>query len=59
MLTENESVYLPLGIVHTLVNPGKISLEIIEVQTGSHLGDDDIVRLKDNYGRAQVRWYWI
>jgi len=51
-LSENESVYLPLGIVHALENPGRIPLEIIEVQTGSYLGEDDIVRLKDNYGRA-------
>ena len=52
MLAENESVYLPLGIVHALENPGKIPLEIIEVQTGSYLGEDDIILLKDNYGRA-------
>lgn len=51
-VTENESVYLPLGIVHALENPGKITLEIIEVQTGSYLGEDDIVRLEDRYGRA-------
>ncbi len=51
-LSENESVYLPLGIVHALENPGKIMLEIIEVQTGSYLGEDDIVRYEDNYGRA-------
>ncbi len=51
-LSENESVYLPLGIVHALENPGRIPLEIIEVQTGSYLGEDDIVRLKDNYGRS-------
>lgn len=52
MVTENESVYLPVGIVHALENPGKILLEIIEVQTGSYLGEDDIVRLEDRYGRA-------
>ena len=52
VLTENESVYLPLGIVHALENPGKIPLQIIEVQTGSYLGEDDIVRLEDRYGRA-------
>ncbi len=51
-LSENESVYLPVGIVHALENPGKIMLEIIEVQTGSYLGEDDIVRLEDHYGRA-------
>ena len=52
VVTENESVYLPLGIVHALENPGKIDLEIIEVQTGSYLGEDDIVRLEDRYGRT-------
>ncbi len=52
LLTENESVYLPLGVVHALENPGKIPLEIIEVQTGAYLGEDDIVRLEDRYGRA-------
>lgn len=52
MLTENESTYLPIGIVHALENPGKIPLEIIEVQTGSYLGEDDIIRLEDRYGRA-------
>lgn len=52
ILTENESVYLPIGVVHALENPGKITLEIIEVQTGSYLGEDDIVRLEDRYGRA-------
>lgn len=51
-ITENESVYLPLGIVHALENPGKIDLEIIEVQTGSYLGEDDIIRLEDQYGRV-------
>ncbi|PCI53716.1 MAG: mannose-1-phosphate guanylyltransferase/mannose-6-phosphate isomerase [Alphaproteobacteria bacterium] len=51
-LTENESVYLPLGIVHALENPGKIDLEIIEVQTGAYLGEDDIIRLEDQYGRV-------
>lgn len=51
-LTENESVYLPLGCTHRLGNPGKILLELIEVQTGSYLGDDDIIRLEDEFGRA-------
>lgn len=51
VLSENESVYLPLGIVHALENPGKIPLELIEVQTGSYLGEDDIVRFEDRYGR--------
>lgn len=50
-LTENESTYVPLGAVHRLSNPGKIPLVIIEVQTGSYLGEDDIVRLDDVYGR--------
>ncbi len=52
LLSENESVYLPIGVVHALENPGKIDLEIIEVQTGSYLGEDDIIRLEDLYGRA-------
>ena len=52
MLTENESVYIPLGEIHALENPGKIPLELIEVQTGSYLGEDDIVRFEDRYGRS-------
>jgi mannose-1-phosphate guanylyltransferase/mannose-1-phosphate guanylyltransferase/mannose-6-phosphate isomerase len=51
-VTENESVYLPLGCVHRLENPGKVTLNIIEVQTGSYLGEDDIVRIEDSYGRV-------
>lgn len=51
LLRENESVYLPLGAVHRLSNPGKIPLELIEVQVGSYLGEDDIVRFEDVYGR--------
>ena len=50
-LSENQSTYIPLGEVHCLENPGKIPLEIIEVQSGAYLGEDDIVRFKDNYGR--------
>jgi mannose-1-phosphate guanylyltransferase/mannose-6-phosphate isomerase len=50
-LTENQSTYIPLGAVHRLVNPGTIPLEIIEVQSGSYLGEDDIVRFEDTYGR--------
>ena len=50
-LTENQSTYIPLGEVHRLSNPGAIPLEIIEVQSGSYLGEDDIVRFEDNYGR--------
>lgn len=52
LLSENQSIYLPLGCVHRLSNPGKIDLELIEVQTGAYLDEDDIVRLEDNYGRA-------
>ena len=52
LLTENESVYLPVGSVHALENPGRIPLELIEVQVGSYLGEDDIVRLEDRYGRT-------
>jgi mannose-1-phosphate guanylyltransferase/mannose-6-phosphate isomerase len=52
MVHENESVYLPIGSVHRLLNPGKIDLELIEVQTGSYLGEDDIVRIEDVYHRA-------
>ena len=51
LLTENESVFIPVGEIHALENPGKIPLEIIEVQSGTYLGEDDIVRLQDNYGR--------
>ncbi|MAX97666.1 MAG: mannose-1-phosphate guanylyltransferase/mannose-6-phosphate isomerase [Oceanospirillaceae bacterium] len=52
LVTENESTYIPIGQVHCLENPGVIELEMIEVQSGSYLGEDDIVRLKDQYGRA-------
>ncbi|MCC2638939.1 MAG: mannose-phosphate guanylyltransferase/mannose-6-phosphate isomerase [Moraxellaceae bacterium] len=52
LVTENESIYLPVGAVHALENPGKIPLELIEVQVGAYLGEDDIVRLEDRYGRA-------
>ena len=52
MLRENESVYLPLGTVHRLYNPGRIPLTLIEVQVGSYLGEDDIVRFEDTYGRG-------
>ncbi len=51
-LTENQSTFIPLGAVHRLANPGTIPLEIIEVQSGSYLGEDDIVRFEDTYGRA-------
>ncbi len=49
---ENESIYIPIGAEHRLENPGKISLELIEVQTGSYLGEDDIIRIEDDYRRA-------
>jgi mannose-1-phosphate guanylyltransferase/mannose-6-phosphate isomerase len=49
---ENESIYIPIGSIHRLANPGKIPLELIEVQVGSYLGEDDIVRLGDVYGRG-------
>ncbi|MEK1868104.1 MAG: cupin domain-containing protein, partial [Ensifer adhaerens] len=51
LLHENESVFIPQGTVHRLHNPGKIPLELIEVQTGSYLGDDDTVRIEDEFGR--------
>ncbi len=53
LLSENESTYIPLGMAHRLENPGVIPLELIEVQSGSYLGEDDIVRFSDNYGRAE------
>ena len=52
LLTENQSTYIPLGETHRLANPGKVPLEIIEVQSGSYLGEDDIVRFEDSYGRG-------
>ncbi|MBF5010942.1 mannose-1-phosphate guanylyltransferase/mannose-6-phosphate isomerase [Burkholderia pseudomultivorans] len=52
ILTENQSTFIPLGIPHRLKNPGKIPLELIEVQSGSYLGEDDIVRFEDAYGRT-------
>ncbi len=51
ILSENQSVYIPLGSVHRLKNPGKIQLEVVEVQSGSYLGEDDIVRFQDDFGR--------
>ncbi|MCW7552189.1 mannose-1-phosphate guanylyltransferase/mannose-6-phosphate isomerase [Endozoicomonas gorgoniicola] len=53
LVTENQSTYIPIGEVHALENPGKIPLQLIEVQTGSYLGEDDIVRFDDLYGRAK------
>lgn len=52
LVTENESTYIPVGVVHALENPGKVPLELIEVQSGSYLGEDDIVRFEDKYGRV-------
>jgi mannose-1-phosphate guanylyltransferase len=51
LLSENESTYIPVGVIHALENPGKIPLEMIEVQSGSYLEEDDIVRFEDLYGR--------
>lgn len=52
LLTENQSIYIPVGTIHCLENPGKIPLELIEVQSGAYLGEDDIVRFEDRYGRS-------
>ena len=52
VVRENESIYLPLGCVHRMENPGRIPLTLIEVQSGSYLGEDDIIRLEDTYGRS-------
>jgi mannose-6-phosphate isomerase-like protein (cupin superfamily) len=51
-LHENESAYIPIGAVHRLANPGRIPVEIIEVQTGTYLEEDDIERIEDEFGRA-------
>ena len=51
LLSENQSTHIPLGTTHRLENPGKMPLEIIEVQSGAYLGEDDIVRFEDTYGR--------
>ena len=51
LLSENQSTYIPLGTRHRLENPGKVPLELIEVQSGAYLGEDDIVRFEDTYGR--------
>ena len=52
LLSENQSTYIPVGVVHALENPGKVPLELIEIQSGSYLGEDDIVRFEDQYGRV-------
>ena len=54
LLTENQSIYIPLGTKHRIKNPGLVPLVFIEVQSGAYLGEDDIVRLEDNYGRART-----
>ena len=53
LLTENQSTYIPIGAIHSLENPGNVPLELIEVQSGSYLGEDDIVRFEDRYGRSE------
>ena len=53
LLCENQSTYIPVGVIHALENPGKIPLELIEVQSGTYLGEDDIVRFSDRYGRVE------
>jgi len=52
LVTKNHSTYIPIGQVHCLENPGVIPLELIEVQSGTYLGEDDIVRFEDRYGRV-------
>ena len=54
LVGENQSTYIPLGAKHRLSNPGKIPVEMIEVQSGPYLGEDDIVRFEDRYGRSDV-----
>ena len=54
ILQENESTYIPVGTRHRLANPGKVPLELIEIQCGPYLGEDDIVRFDDQYGRAEM-----
>lgn len=53
LVTENQSIYIPLGAVHRMENPGKVPMVLIEVQTGSYVGEDDIVRYEDIYARGQ------
>jgi mannose-1-phosphate guanylyltransferase / mannose-6-phosphate isomerase len=54
LVTENQSVYIPLGAKHRLENPGKVPMVLIEVQTGTYLGEDDITRYEDVYARGQT-----
>ena len=53
MLSENQSTFIPVGEIHRLRNPGTSDLEMIEVQSGDYLGEDDIIRLEDTYGRVK------
>jgi mannose-6-phosphate isomerase-like protein (cupin superfamily) len=53
LVEKNQSTYIPIGQTHRLHNPGKILLKLIEVQSGDYLGEDDIVRFEDNYGRIE------
>lgn len=53
LVSENQSTFIPLGTLHRLKNPGKLTLEMIEVQSGAYLNEDDIVRYQDNYGRSE------
>ena len=53
LVGENQSVYIPVGVVHRMENPDKVHLTLIEVQTGSYFGEDDIIRYKDIYARGQ------
>jgi mannose-1-phosphate guanylyltransferase len=55
LLCENQSTYIPVGVIHAIENPGKIPLELIEVQSGTYLGEDDIVRFSDRYGRVESK----
>ena len=55
VLSENQSTYIPVGSKHRLSNPGKIPLTIIEIQNGAYLGEDDIIRFEDNYGRSNKK----
>ncbi|WP_293745697.1 mannose-1-phosphate guanylyltransferase/mannose-6-phosphate isomerase [uncultured Paraglaciecola sp.] len=55
LLSENQSTYIPIGVIHALENPGRIPLELIEVQSGTYLGEDDIVRFSDRYGRVEAK----
>jgi mannose-1-phosphate guanylyltransferase/mannose-6-phosphate isomerase len=52
-ISENQSTFIPLGTIHRLENPGKVTLEMIEIQSGAYLSEDDIVRFQDNYGRNE------